>query len=241
MYKASETGILPEKELKAARREMTRAEFEQEYECSWSAAIRGAYFAEEIQKAEGEGRILPVSYDESFPVITSWDLGIGDSTVIWFYQRVGSEIRVINCREYKGMGLPDIKRDLDTLPYIYSQHIAPHDINVRELGSGSSRLEIAQNLGISFDIAPKLPVQDGISVSRSTLRRCYFDSKNCAQGLEALRQYRCEYNDKRQVFSVAPLHDWTSDYADSFRYFAVTPDNNHYGGSLHYGAGDYVT
>ena len=234
IYRASETGILPEGELEMAKREMTSAEYEQEYECSWSAAIKGAYWAEQIQAAENEGRITSVPYDENFPVVTSWDLGVKDSTVVWFAQELGSETRFINCLAYKGSGLPDIIRDLDKLPYYYSQHKAPHDIQVRELGTGKSRLEIAQQLGIDFTIAPKLSVQDGISAVRSHLKRCVFDKQNCSDGLEALRQYRTEYDDKRQVFSLRPLHDWTSDYADSMRYYCITPTADSWSGDLDY-------
>jgi hypothetical protein len=223
LYKASETGIVNEEELKAARREMSAAEYDQEFECSWTAAIRGAYWAAEMAEAEDDGRITSVPYDEMYPVITSWDLGIKDSTVIWFGQEVGSEIRFINCLAFQGTGLPDMVRELDKLPYIYAQHKAPHDINVRELGSGVDRRTTAASLGINFDVAPKIPLQDGIQATRSMLKRCVFDRKKCHDGIEALVQYRCEYNDKRGIFSKAPLHDWCSDYADSMRYYAVCP------------------
>jgi len=238
MYKASETGVVNDEELAAARREMTDAEFEQEFECSWTAAIKGAYWAREMAQAEDEGRITSVPYDESMPVITSWDLGIKDSTVIWFGQEVGSEIRFINCLAFQGTGLPDMVRELKKLPYIYEQHKAPHDIKVRELGSGKSRLETAQQLGINFDIAPSMPVQDGIQATRSMLKRCVFDKDKCKDGIEALVQYRSEYNDKRNIFSKSPLHDWTSDYADSMRYYAVCPTNTGWGGDLDYSAMD---
>ena len=132
------------------------------------------------------------------------------------------------------MGLPDIIRDLRELPYIYDQHKAPHDINVRELGSGVDRKTTAAQLGINFDICPKIPVQDGIQAVRSLLKRSVFDREKCKDGIEALIQYRSEYNDKRNVFSKAPLHDWASDYADSMRYYAVCPSNTGFGGDLDY-------
>ena len=234
MYKASDTGVVDEVELAAAKREMTEAEYLQEFECSWSAAIRGAYWAKEMQTAHDENRITTVPYDENYQVTTSWDLGIKDSTVIWFAQEVGTEIRFINCMAFQGVGLPDMVRELNKLPYIYAQHKAPHDIKVRELGSGKSRLETAQSLGINFDITPMMPVQDGIQAVRSLLKRAVFDRDKCKDGIEALIQYRSEYNDKRAIFSKAPLHDWCSDYADSMRYYATCPSSSGYSGDLDY-------
>jgi phage terminase large subunit len=223
VYKASETGILDDVELRAAKKTMSEAEYDQEYECSWSAAILGAYYAKEMADAEEDGRITNVPYDPALPVITSWDLGVNDQTVVWFWQVYSSEIRAIDCKAWSGTGLPDIVKELSELPYVYSQHIAPHDIMVKELGSGLTRFEIAQNLGISFDVAPKQPVVDGINATRSMIPRIWFDAENCQTGIEALRQYRTEFNDRLGVFKNAPLHDWTSDYCDSVRYFAVTP------------------
>ena len=143
--------------------------------------------------------------------------------MIWFWQMAGSEIRAIRCWAFQGSGLPDMIRKLRELPYIYDQHIAPPDIQVRELGSGQSRLETAQQLGIDFTIAPVVSVQDGIDSVRSMLPRVWFDRKNCEQGIEALKQYRTEYDDKKGIFKLRPLHDWCSDYADSVRYFSITP------------------
>ena len=223
LHKASETGIMDEEELEAARREMTPEEYAQEYECSWSAAIRGAYYSKLLDEAEADDRICAVPHDPSLQVITSWDLGIADATVVWFYQLRGAQIAVINCKAYKGTGLPDIIADIDKLPYKYAQHIGPHDIMVKELGSGRSRFDTASNLGVRFSVAPKQSVLEGINAVRSVIPRMYFDKTRCAEGIEALRQYRTEYDDKHQVYRVNPLHDWTSDYADSMRYFAVTP------------------
>jgi hypothetical protein len=220
MWRASETGIVRPEELEAARREMSEAEYEQEFECSWSAAIRGAYYGKEMQAVGSEDRITMVPVDKTLPVHTAWDLGVRDSTVIWLFQAAGSQIRLIDCLEFQSTGLPDMIQHLDKLGHKYGDHIAPHDINVRELGSGQSRLETARQLGVDFKIAPKIPLQDGIQAVRSLLNRCWFDTK-CRQGAEALSLYRAEYDDKRAVFRHMPIHDWTSHYADAFRYLAV--------------------
>ncbi|RLC97146.1 MAG: hypothetical protein DRI46_13250 [Chloroflexi bacterium] len=223
LYKASETGIIDPDELEAARREMSDEEYSQEYECSWSAAIRGAYYSRYMDEAERDGRITNVPHDPNVQVITSWDLGIADATVIWFWQVVGAEIRAINCLAFKNTGLPEIIKEIGKLPYNYSQHIAPHDAMVRELGSGRSRYETAQGLGVQFIIADKQSIADGINSVRAILPRVWFDKEKCKDGIEALRQYRTEWNDKLQVFSANPLHNWCADYTDSMRYFAVTP------------------
>ena len=174
--------------------------------------------------AEEENRITTVPYDEAIPVITSWDLGVKDSTVVWFWQVRGTQLCAIRCIAFQGMKLKDIIQKVDSYGYIFSQHIAPFDINVRELGAGS-RLRQAAALGVKFTVAPSsndISRQNGIDIVRTMLSRVMFDRINCKDGIEALKTYRSEYNEKRQVFSSAPLHDWSSDYADSIRYFAIT-------------------
>lgn len=222
LYRASETSLIAEEELEAAKQDMTDEEFEQEYECSWSAAIRGAFWGKEMATAEKDGRITNVPADPAVQVETWWDLGVADSTVIWFVQRVGQEIHVIDYYENTGEGLPHYAKMLDSKDYIYGAHIAPHDIEVRELGSGKSRKEIAFSLGIDFQVAPKLSVADGIDAVRNMIPRCWFDKEKCKVGIEALQQYRIEFNDRLRTFKTTPLHDWASHAADSFRYGAVS-------------------
>ena len=222
MYRASETGIIDPVELEAAAREMSPEEYEQEFECSFTAAIRGAYFGGLMGDAEREGRITRVPRDPTLPVHTAWDLGMSDSTAIWFVQaRPGGQYAVVDYYEASGQGLDHYARVLDERGYKYGTHLAPHDIRVRELGTGKSRLEIARALGIRFAIAPNIPVQDGINAVRALLPVCWFDRERCAPGLEALRHYRRTFNERMGDFSSHPLHDWTSHAVDAFRYFAV--------------------
>lgn len=163
-----------------------------------------------------------MAYDPSLPVHTAWDLGMSDSTAIWFVQaRPGGTFGVIDYYEANGEGLDHYARVLDDKGYKYGIHIAPHDIRVRELGTGKSRLEIARSLGIRFDIAPNIPIQDGINAVRATLPKCWFDATRCALGIEALRHYRRSFNDRMGDFSARPVHDWTSHAVDGFRYFVV--------------------
>ena len=222
MLKASETSILDQEELDEARRTMGDDRYEQEFECSFEAAIQGAFYAKEMKEATEDGRITRVPYDRAASVITAWDLGIGDSTAIWFAQFVGQEIRIIDYYENSGVGLDHYAKVLLDKEYHYEQHILPHDVQVKELGTGKSRLETLDALGIrNIEIAPKLAVEDGIQAARTMIPKCWFDADNCTRGIEALRQYRRDFDEKLKTWRGRPLHDWTSHGADAFRYLAV--------------------
>lgn len=222
LYKASETGILEQEELDAARKVMGQDRYEQEYECSFQAAIQGAYYATEMRKVMEDGRICRVPYEPSKPVVTSWDLGVGDSTAIWFMQQVGPERRLIDYYENSGVGLDHYVRELDGKGYVYGEHILPFDIKVKELGTGKSRLETLGGLGIlETTIAPQLRVDDGIQAVRSFLATCWFDEEKTHRGVEALKQYRRDFDEKGKTWRARPSHDWTSHPADSFRYLAT--------------------
>ena len=221
LWTCYETDALDPEELELMRLEMDKGEFDQEMLCSWSAQVKGAYYAEKLDLAEKEGRIGGVPYQEDCLVGTSWDLGINDATAVWFWQICGREIHFIDYKEFTGAGLPDIIRELQTYPYIYDYHIGPHDIKVRELGSGVTRLETAARLGMKFNVARNIAVIDGINGVRDILGRCWFDEKKCRDGLEALRLYRSDWDDVKRVASLRPVHDWTSHASDAMRYFAV--------------------
>lgn len=221
MLKASETGLLDEKELADAQKMMSEDEYAQEYECSFEAAVKGAYYAKELIEAEKE-RITNVPYDPRLPVHTAWDLGVSDSTVIWFVQVHGMETRWIDCLKGEGVGLDWYVKELNSRPYTYGEHYLPHDVEVRELGTGKSRKEVLEGLGVkNISVGKALPVADGIQALRMLLATSWFDAVKCKEGIEALRMYRREYDDKRQEFKPHPLHDWTSHYADAARYFAM--------------------
>jgi len=222
LFKASETGILDDEELEMAQQDMADTEYEQEYECSWSAALRGAYYAKELESAYEEDRVSKVPYDPGKQVVTAWDLGVADSTAIWFAQYDGKAINVIDYYENSGEGLPHYIDVLNKKDYRYGAHIAPHDIVVREFSTGQSRKDLAFSLGIDFQVAPKLKVMDGIDTVRTTLNKCWFDAEKTKKGLDALLQYRSSYDDKKKIWSQKPVHDWTSHASDAFRYLCVT-------------------
>ena len=221
--KASETGLLDAPELADAQRMMSEDEYAQEYECSFEAAVKGAYYGKEMNDADADepSRISSVPYDPRLPVHTAWDLGVADSTVIWFIQCHGRETRIIDVLKGEGVGLDWYAKQLQSRDYLWGNHYLPHDVEVRELGTGKSRKEVLAGLGINATVCPNIPLADGIQAVRMLLPTCWFDKAKCAQGIEALRMYRREYDEKRQEFRQHPLHDWTSHYADALRYFAV--------------------
>lgn len=218
MYKASETGVVDPDELREARATMSEEEYEQEYECSFSAALLGAYYGKYISKLEKSGKIKDFDVDPTVAVSTYWDLGISDSTAIWFIQLVGSEIRVVDYIENAGVGLEYYAKEIQNRPYIYDSHNIPHDGAARELGTGRSRQETLLDFGVRTDIVPRQTVADGINAARILLQKnIWFHKSNCARGLEALRNYQRKYDAKNQMFVDKPLHNWASNGADAFR------------------------
>lgn len=222
---ASETGLLGDEELADARRMMTPEQYEQEFECSFEAAIVGAYYGRHMADAEREKRIAGVPYEPACRVWTAWDLGIRDATAIWFAQMVGREVHLIDYYEATGADLGHYVREIVGRPYVYDGHILPHDAQAKELGTGKSRLEVLRSLGLkNIRIAPDHRVEDGINGARMMLPRCWFDRNRCQRGIDALKLYRAEYDDKLQTLRPRPVHDWASHGADAFRYLAMTLD-----------------
>ena len=225
LLRVSESKLISDLELADARKVMTLDEYEQEYECSFEASIKGAYYAQEIRKARDEGRITHVPFHQGALVNTWWDLGVSDSTSIGFFQKINTQWRLIDYHEASGEGLAyyiKVLSDKKELGYLYGSHFGPHDLEVRELGTGQTRKEMAKELGIDFEIAPKLPIMDGIHALRMRFDTLWIDEIKCARLLDALSLYQKEWDDKRGDFRDKPLHDWTSHAADMMRYWAVT-------------------
>jgi len=227
-YPVSQTKLISDEELDRAKHDMTPDEYAQEFQCSFEASVKGAIYANEMAQAHAEGRVTHLPYEPALPVDTDWDLGIGDAMAVWFSQTTrGGEVRLIDYYEASGEGFPFYKTVLDGKGYTYGQHWAPHDIQVRELGSGRSRLEVAANLGIRFELTPRLQkgirgeIEEGIHAARMLLPRCWFDAEKCKAGIEALKHYRRDYNMRLDEFKVTPVHDWSSHAADAFRGLAA--------------------
>ena len=227
LLRYDQTQIIAASEVEAMRQELDEFEFAQELECSFTAAVRGAYYGRACGKAEKDGRVTSVPYDPNLPVITSWDLGYADATAIWYIQPTRhGEIRVIDYDEFNSHYLQEIIPEVRKKPYVYDEHIAPHDIEVHEFAAGATRRETAKNLGIHFTVAPNVPVVDGITAVRKMIDRCAFDERQTRQGFNALQLYRSEESERTGMRSKKPLHDFTCHAADALRMFAVTRAHN---------------
>ena len=225
-FKASETNIVPEAELKAARSEMGEDKYQQEFECSFHAAVEGSYYGKLMNDLEEKGRMVEVTRDDLCQTFTAWDLGMGDSTSIWVAQMTGQEVRIMDYVENHGQGLDWYVNWIKDNNWTNASHKLPHDVSVRELGTGKSRLEMLQGAGLNVDVLPRLSVDDGIQAVRRLLPKCWFNMPRVRQGVDCLRNYRREYDEKRNVFYEKPLHDWASHGSDAFRYLAIGLDNN---------------
>lgn len=220
MLKASETGIVDEEELADARAMMTPEQYAQEWECSFDAAIMGAYYAKEIAEARDLGHVCDLPLVPGLPVHSAWDLGMGDSTAIWCFQIVGNEVRFLDHIENHSQPLSYYVSELEARGYKGTDFV-PHDAKVRELGTGRSRIETLQSLGRTPQVVPAHTLMDGINATRVSFGQFWFDRHKCHQGLEALLQYRADYDEKERVFRDKPKHDWTSHTADAMRYAAM--------------------
>lgn len=231
IFRASETGIIARSELEDARADMGNSKYEQEYECSFDAAVEGAIFGAEIHQLRGRDRITSVPYFRQRPVITGWDLGWDDSTAIWFAQVFGEEIRLIDYYEASNERLEHYADVMSEKGYLYGRNFLPHDVEVTDLGTGKSRRSILSSLGIRVTTVPKHPLWDGIAAVQAALSRCYIDETACADGLDRLALYRRAYDEKLGRFQEKPVHDQFSHAADAMRSLVM-------GLRLHPGADD---
>lgn len=182
----------------------------------------GAYYSKLILQLERNNCITNVPYDPEYPVYTAWDLGLDDSTAIWFVQIIGAEIRVIDFYEQRNVALIDIAKEVLAKPYVYAEHYLPHDVETREISTAKTRKEQLEAVNLMpIRAGSKLPVADGINAARSMLPKCRFDREKTEAGLDALRSYRTELDEKRDTYKPKPLHDWSSHAADAFRELAV--------------------
>ena len=223
-----DTGVISDADIDAERREgMDEDLIQQEYYCSFEGARQGSYYGRQMAEAEAQGRIASIPYDTSMGVETWWDIGVGDSTAIWFTQAIGREIRVIDYLEASGESIQFYAKELQAKPYTYVSHNGPHDLEVREFGNSGpdgrplSRIAAAAAHGIKFRIVPNMSIDDGIEAARAFIGRCWFDREKCQRGIDALASYHKEYDEKLKVFKSYPCHDWSSHGADGLRYLAV--------------------
>jgi phage terminase large subunit len=206
--------------------EMSEDLIQQEYFTDFHIGIEGSYYAKYIDKLKLAGRIGQVPFEAGFKVHTAWDIGVRDSTTIIFFQSIGTTCRIIQCYENSKVGLEHYVKILneyaDKFGYIYGRHFAPHDIAVKEWGTGMTRLEKAKQLGVTFTLAVNISIEDGIEAVRSAFSKVWIDEVNCKQLIKALENYRQEYDSKKKVYKTTALHDWSSHFADCMRYLALS-------------------
>ena len=228
--KASLSGILPASELSDAKQGMTEDQYEQEFECSFEAAILGAYYGKELRQCEQAGRVTTVEYDPNIPVYTAWDLGYHDDTAIWFYQVTHTEIHCIDYYAASGLSIEDYAKAVNTRGHRYEKHWLPHDARAKTLASGGRSIieQLIPLLGGAGKLAivPSLSVQDGIQAVRFMMPRVWFDRENCGDAVEILKQYQREYDEDKKVFREKPRHDSSSHCADAFRMLALSWKEN---------------
>lgn len=223
-----DTQAIPVQTLNEEREELfektgSDAHFMQEYYVSFDAPVQGAYFGKQLMDAEKEGRITRVPWEPTVPVETFWDLGVNDTTAIWYVQTVGRELRVIDYDEASGEGLAYYAKLLKAKPYVYGKFHMPHDIEVQEIGTGVTRRQTAEGLGLRpLVTVPRIArKEDSIEAARLIIPRCYFDEQKCRRGLNALLSYEKEFDEKNHTYKNHPLHNWASNGADAFQQFGM--------------------
>ena len=196
---------------------------QQEFYCSWEGPKQGAYYISQMLAARKENRIARVPHETRLDVHTAWDFGVGDYTCIWFFQLLGDgrEIRLIDYHQDSGHGLPHYAKIVREKPYVYGKHLAPWDVAVTEFASGVSRVETAEDLGITFDAVEKLPIEDGREAVRSMFPKVWIDEDKCEEGLEALDGYSRVWDEKTKSFKNEAKHNKFCHGADAFRTLAV--------------------
>lgn len=228
--RASESGVFSHERLAKIKKQpgMDEDTYNQEFECDFHAANKGAYYAKQLNELEAAGHMGLFPWDPSKPVITAWDIGWSDDTSIWFAQIHGKEIHIIDFWTGSQYALEEVLEELQELPYVYEPFWLPHDAKNKSFQTGKSTRELMWAAGAKTQQVPELSVQDGITAVRATLPKVYFNtgSENVRKyGLPALIMYQREYDEVKRVYRQKPRHDWASNPADAFRYLclAVNP------------------
>jgi hypothetical protein len=228
---AEDTGALSREALAGALKEYEalygedagRAMYEQEMLCSFNAAILGAFYAVEMAAVRKEGRILECEALPDQYVHRSWDLGVRDDTSIFWFQVQGAQLVILDCYSASGVGLEHFAEVIEQREkqhgWLHGDDFVPHDAKVKEWGTGRTRVETMQRIGLKPNLVPLASINDGINAVRRTLPLCVFHPRT-EDGISALEQYRREWDDDKKAFRASPLHDWSSNYSDSFRYLA---------------------
>ena len=221
LLRHTDTKLLTDEQIEDAKKEMTEEEFEQEYNCSWEAYMRGSVYWKELSQAHAEWRVKEWIYDKELEVTTFWDIGMNDATSILFVQNVWKEIRIIDHYSNNWYWLPHYAEILKTKPYRYKKHYFPHDIRQREMSTWLTRLETAVNLLWKIcDVVPINSLESWIDAWRLIFKNLWIES-TLEEFINNLSLYQFEWDDKLGQFKKEPKHDFTSHDADAYRYLAT--------------------
>jgi hypothetical protein len=221
LQKASSMNIIFPEELQIASKSMSHEEFLQEYECSFTAALKGSFYKEEFAAIDQENRITDLPYDPQYAVHTAWDIGTDDSTVIWFFQKVQNKYHIIDYYENNKKGIPHYVKVLKERPYVYGEHILPHDASNMDFSTGRLRVDTFREHGLRVKVLKKVSFMDGIEAARLILPLSVFNGYKCKAGINALRNYESTWDNKNNTFKLKPIHNWASHAADAWRYLAL--------------------
>lgn len=196
--------------------------FRQEAFTSFTVPLQGAYYQSQFKYLHKHKRLIDIPIETALPVTTAWDLGIHDKMCIWLSQETRSgEVRIVDYYENSDEGLSHYIRWLHKWSnehnVTFKEHLAPHDIAVRELSTGKSRLETAREMGIRFRPVQRHLLEDGIEAVRNFLPKCWFNYVPCKAGVNALKSYTKKWDESKNTYASRPEHDWASHPADAFR------------------------
>lgn len=225
LHKASDIQHIPDDVLQTERSQMDEGLYLQEYECSFERGISGSYFGTYLDALKLRGQICSVPWEPGLLTYTVWDIGVNDATTIIFYQTVGdgTVIRIIDCYSNNNLGLDHYAKIIQDKPYKYGKHFAPHDIKVREWGGGAvTRYEKAKQLGIDFTLVDQVGVIDGIENVWTHFNKFWIDQERCRSLINALENYRKEWDEAKQMYLNKPVKSWANHYADALRYLCLS-------------------
>ena len=206
---------------------MGKALYDQEYMCSFTAAIVGAVWGAEVQEIEMDSRVGKYGHDPRYPVFTSWDIGVADPTVILFWQEIGAEYRLIDAHESTSIGLDTYVQVLrerhNTKRYHYAEHVAPHDVQQREWAQGASRMAEAARMGLHFTRTPQTRLKTQIAAAAQLLKQVTVnaDSPGAVAAYEHWKAYRFSQNTVTKELLPMPVHDKHSHASSALMTYAV--------------------
>lgn len=223
MLKAGDTGLLDEKELLDSFSKMGEDRYAQEMECSFDAAIQGAYYAKLLESAKNEGRICRIVPDPLLSIRAFFDIGgagaMADAMSIWIAQWEGGTIKVLDYIEGRGQVLGYYVNEMRNRSYGNAVCYLPHDGIVTNNITGKRYADHLRDAG--FDVPTPTPNQGKgaammrVEAARRLFPRIWFDLDKTQAGRDALAYYH-ERKDEERGVGLGPDHDWSSHAADAF-------------------------